>query len=123
MLNYEDPYKLHISEMPCNLDEQTHIIKKYADTLIKCEPVQIIRNGDWSGTWRVTRVSTLYSVLGYVRFDLDDLFAYMRPGVWDNEEMVARFDISAAGGFVTGLRNACETLLLYRMTQMSELSY
>jgi hypothetical protein len=61
-------------------------------------------------------------LLGYVRFDLDDLFAYMRPGLWHNEEMVARFDISQDGRFVSGLRDACETLLLYRLAEMPTMS-
>lgn len=128
-LNYADPHFLHISEIPCNLDEQQAVVKKYGDSLIRCEPVQIIRDGDWSGVWRVTRVWGILGrgdksqvvLLGYVRFDLDDLFIYMRPGLWSNEEMVARWDINTRGGMVSGLRQACETLLLYRMAEMSEL--
>lgn len=116
MLDYTDPHTLYVSEMPCNLDEQQHIVKKYGNTLIWCEPVQIIREGDWSGVWRVTRLWLSDRLLGYVRFDLDEMFAHMRPGLWNNEEMIACWDISRKGGFVSGLANACETILLYRMT-------
>jgi hypothetical protein len=130
MLDYADTHKLHVSEMPSTLGEQGYIVKKYGDVLIRCEPVQIIREGDSAGIWRVTRVWAILGksddsrpiLLGYVRFALDDLFAHMRPGMWYNEEMMTRWDISASGGIVSGLRNACETLLLYRQVEMIDMS-
>lgn len=113
MLNYADQDTLHVSEFPYSLAEQQHVYKDLNGTAIRCEPSQIIREGVYWGTWRVTRVWLGDSLLGYVRIDLDDQTVHMRPGNWQNEEMVAVFTFGGDRHITQALREGCETLLGY----------
>lgn len=67
-------YELDIRELPFTPDEQASIVKKTPVGDVRCEPVQIIRNGDAAGVWRETRlwlnISGTEHLIGYVRIDL-----------------------------------------------------
>lgn len=120
MLSYADTNELHVSEFPFTPAEQQHVYKDLNGTAVRCEPSQIIRKGAYRDMWRVTRIWVADRLIGYVRIDLDDLTVYMRPGNWQNREMVAVFTFGGGRHITQALRAATETLLTYDMYQLVE---
>lgn len=119
-LDYADPNMLHVSEFPYSPAEQQYVYKNLNGTAIRCEPSQIVRDGRFRGEWRVTRVWLGDRLLGYVRVDLDEQLVRMRPGNWQNEEMIAIFTYGGPRRITDALRDACSTLLMYDMYQITE---
>lgn len=122
MLDYADVYELHTSELPSTLDEAARIVKKLDNEDIEVAPVQIIREGNFKGVWRISRIWYRNHLIGYVRFDLDERILRMRTK-WDSPEFVATYSFGTGKSEMpipVALRHACQTLVLYYLTNMSE---
>lgn len=122
MLDYADVYELHVSELPTTLDEAKRIVKKLDNEDIEVCPVQIVREGDWAGVWRISRIWYQNNLIGYVRLDLDAEIVCMRPR-WDAPEFIATYAFGVDKlhlSIPVALRCACQTLVLYYLTGMSE---
>lgn len=122
MLDYADVYELHTSELPSTLDEARRIVKKLDNEDIEVAPVQIIREGNFKGVWRISRIWYRNHLIGYVRLDLHEDIVHMRPR-WDAPEFVATYSFGIGKSDLpipVALRHACRTLMLYYLTNMSE---
>lgn len=113
---YANPHVQYMSEAPRTADEMVPIIKPTRYGAIVASPTQIIREGDWVGVWRVTRVWRNGRHLGYVRIDLDVMTVRARLE-WDVRELSPVLSIKPGIGAMsipTALQRACEMLTLVR---------